>query len=234
MTLNSVNVHMHMTSHDRSINASRYLNFVCHDMDRDILVMLDDWGIVLRFPVGGFFFPSPGSSVRFEAMAPRVFFLQSLLCLAVALQFSRIDRFGGILTWSCEIMIFQSIVLLNLRPPRNLEDQNFMSGFTSPGTRFVWLFYWGLSVLADPAVSYTTASRVLSFKRFFSIPKRPDWLWLSPSFLVSGCLGHLLGIKRPGHEADHLHLFPRLRMSKISTSTPSYTYMTPQSVQLGR
>ena len=63
---------------------------------------------MLPFPVGGggFFLPSPGSLVRFEAMASHVFFLQSLLCLAVALQFSRIDRFGGILDWSWERMMF--------------------------------------------------------------------------------------------------------------------------------
>ena len=88
--------------------------------------------------------------------------------------------------------------------------------------------------MAQPAVSYTTVSRVPSFKRFFSIPKRPDWLWLLPSFVVDGFLGHFPGLKGPGHEADHLELFPRLRLSKISTSTTSYTYLKPQSVQLGR
>jgi hypothetical protein len=55
---------------------------------------------------GGFFLPSSGLSVRFEAMASHVFFLQSLLCLAVALQFSRIDRFGGTLKWRGERMVF--------------------------------------------------------------------------------------------------------------------------------
>jgi hypothetical protein len=55
MMLNFVNVHVDIMSHDRSINASGYLYYVCHNRDRDILVMLDDRGIVLRFPVEGDF-----------------------------------------------------------------------------------------------------------------------------------------------------------------------------------
>lgn len=42
MSLNIVNVHVDIMSYDRSISASGYLYFACHDRDRDILVMLDD------------------------------------------------------------------------------------------------------------------------------------------------------------------------------------------------
>jgi hypothetical protein len=86
MTLHFVNVYVDIMPYDRSINAPGYLYFVRHDRDRDILVRLDDRGIVLRLPVGGFYLNSTGSSVRFEVMAFHVFFLQSLLCLAAWLQ----------------------------------------------------------------------------------------------------------------------------------------------------
>jgi hypothetical protein len=95
-----------------------------------------------------------------------------------------------------------------------------MSGFSSPETRFVCLFCWGMSGLGDPAVSYTTVSSIPSFKIFFCVPKRPDWLWLSPSFLVNGCPGHLPGTKRPGHEADQSPPFPRLRRSRSPPPHP--------------
>lgn len=42
MMLNFVNAHVDIMSYDRSIKTPSYLYFVCHDRDRDILVMLID------------------------------------------------------------------------------------------------------------------------------------------------------------------------------------------------
>jgi len=110
-----------------------------------------------------------------------------------------------------------------------------MSGFTFPGTRFVWLFYWGLSGLADPAASYTTVSRVPSFNRFFFIPKSLNWLWLSPSFLVNGCLRHFPGMKRGrGLKLTTSIYFPGYEWVRSLLPHPHIRYMTPRSVQLGR
>jgi hypothetical protein len=52
------------------------------------------------------FLSSSGSSVNFVAMASHVFFLQSLLCLAAALLFYPVERFGDILNWGLEIIVF--------------------------------------------------------------------------------------------------------------------------------
>jgi hypothetical protein len=46
--------------------------------------------------------------------------------------------------------------------------------------------------------------RVPVGSRAFSSPRRPDRLWSPPNLLSNGHRGFfLLGVKRPGHEADH-------------------------------
>lgn len=74
-----------------------------------------------------------------------------------------------------------------------------------------------------PAVSCSIDGRTHSFSRFCCIPKLPDWLWFSPSFLVGGYGGHFSGIKRPGVKlTNHLHTVPRLRMRRCKLPLPVF------------
>jgi hypothetical protein len=58
---------------------------------------------------------------------------------------------------------------------------------------------------------------------FLSSPPCPDRFWGPPSLLSNGYRGLSLGVKRPGHEADHSHLVPRPRMR--GAIPPQYVFM---------
>jgi len=54
----------------------------------------------------------------------------------------------------------------------------------------------------------------------------PDRLWDLPSLLSSGNRGFVLGVKRPGREADHLSLSSdEVRNAWTYPSTPPYVFM---------
>lgn len=50
----------------------------------------------------------------------------------------------------------------------NLEDQDFIPGFTPPGTCSIWLLHWGVFNLGDPADSYTIIGTALGFLQSLS------------------------------------------------------------------
>ena len=55
-------------------------------------------------------------------------------------------------------------------------------------------------------------------KRFFSSPKRPDFLWSQPSLLLNSYWAFAPGVKRPGFEVNH----PRLSNAEVKSKW-SYT-----------
>jgi hypothetical protein len=63
--------------------------------------------------------------------------------------------------------------------------------------------------------------------RIFSPPNCPDRLWSPPNLLSNGYRGALsLGVKRKGHEADHLTpASAEVKKMWIYTSTPPYDLM---------
>jgi hypothetical protein len=61
----------------------------------------------------------------------------------------------------------------------------------------------GCSWYSEYATCWTVwGSNPHSGKKFFSSPKRPDWLWGPPSLLFNGYRGSLSGVKRPGREVN--------------------------------
>ena len=55
---------------------------------------------------------------------------------------------------------------------------------------------------------------------FFS-PKRPDWLWVSPSLPFNGCRSYFTGIKRPGRD-EHSIPFSVVVKNGVTLLLPSY------------
>jgi hypothetical protein len=61
---------------------------------------------------------------------------------------------------------------------------------------------------------------------FLSSPLRPDWLWSPPTSYPMGTRAHSLGVKRPGHEADHSPSYSvEVKNVWSNTFTPQYAFM---------
>jgi len=61
---------------------------------------------------------------------------------------------------------------------------------------------------------------------FFSLPPRPDRLWSPPILIFKGYRGFVLGVKRPGREADHSPpSSSEVKNGWNYVSTPQYVFM---------
>jgi hypothetical protein len=62
-------------------------------------------------------------------------------------------------------------------------------------------------------------------KRSIPSPETPDQFWGPPTLLFNGYRGSFPGVKRPGRDVDHLHLTPKLTMSRAVTLLLVYAFI---------
>ena len=114
-----------------------------------------------------------------------------------------------------------------------------VTGF-QPSAAQIWhdkhyfhLFRWNVLYLPKIHVSRNTGSEEAMgstvrdsnpgrYKRFFSSPKRPRWLWGQPSYLFNGYTSYFPGVKRRGRDVDH-----SLPFSEKPKNEVSCTYTAP-------